>query len=744
MRFLRLNLSVGLLALFFVVILVGCAGTSGAQTANKAVAAKKGKRMSAGARLRQSDELEKLISGLKDFESRARGFDSGQWNFVLGYAHFRKGKWKEAAPYFARAAGKLPKLSDHILYYRAVSAERRGKYDQALGFLDILEADYPDSVWAGPARLERARALMGVGRYDEAKKCLEEYREQDRDHDHLEVPRLLVHLLIESGDATGAVAMVKSLAVRASCEAELLELKSLIDKAGRFGVNISKWLDEPAQQYRLAQSFVDYSQWDEAAARLEVLLEREDLDGQTSVRAKWLLAQCKKWLHQYDEAIGLMEGLLRDPGAAGLVQGVAGTLATTYAKKNDYTKAIALRRRIIKQLPARSRVAASLTFKIAFLYMDQGKYDKAIPLWRQVIGMRLTRRQRAQAKWYLAWCHYKGGEKPTALALFDELLKKEAKRSRIENRVLYWRGRLLEQMGSRGEARALFRRILRSHPTGYYAELARRRLEGRKVDAKNFANVKWMGVGKSTWKPSDVPLTGGPPHMARAQALDRLGLHEEVARELRFIDLKANPDLYERILWLASRNYDYNLALKIANGHYHRELKARALGQDGFGRFMWEMSYPKAYSEAVERWAKIWGLDPLFIWSVMRTESAFQPKAISSAGAVGLMQLMPTTANRMARESIGRSVDQRDLNRPALNIALGVEYLAKLVELFPGNPVAPIAAYNAGEEAVGRWIENGSMDDIEEWIEEIPYAETNLYVKKVLKTYWILQGMYRR
>ena len=137
-------------------------------------------------------------------------------------------------------------------------------------------------------------------------------------------------------------------------------------------------------------------------------------------------------------------------------------------------------------------------------------------------------------------------------------------------------------------------------------------------------------------------------------------------------------------------------------------------------------------------------VDPRFVWSIMRNESTFRPEVVSPAGAVGLLQLMPATANNLAH-GIGRErLDRRDLFRPAENIALGVAYMKKLSALFPKNPAAWAASYNAGEDSVERWIKNGKLTDIEEWIEEIPYDETNLYVKKVMLSFWKYQRLYGR
>ncbi len=357
--------------------------------------------------------------------------------------------------------------------------------------------------------------------------------------------------------------------------------------------------------------------------------------------------------------------------------------------------------------------------------------------------MRLSRAEQALARWNLAWCHYRLGEDAKAIALLDHLLRREARRARIEDRVRYWKARILERGGKRTAAHALYREIVEKSPTGYYAELARRRLAGAPVATiAAFAAVPWGGGAPSTWRPDGEAPSASDLHLARAEELFRLGLPEEAGRELAAVDLRRHPELADRVMWFAFHSHDYDRAWRIAARRHRGLLRDDCPSGDGFDRFVWQVSYPEAYAPAVEGRAVVARLDPRLVWSIMRTESAYRPEVISSAGAVGLMQLIPTTANRMARQALGEPIDRRELFRPTVNIALGVEYLKTLFELFPDNPVAVIASYNAGEEAVGRWIENGTLDDVEQWIEEIPYAETNLYVKKVLRAYWIFQRMY--
>ncbi len=732
------NIAICFIGTIVVFAATGCAGRASAAQAQVAETAP---RRSVQATALSLDEV---VQGLSDFAVRAKQYSVPEWDFVLGYAHFQKRRWKEAETFLAKVADALPLVEDTVFYERGVAAIELGHFPQALTFLDLLKDRFPESVWARDAEFERVRALVGMRRFREASEALrvlsrEKHLSIER---QARIDRVNAELAIESGQAETAVARVKALAVNAGSEEELRDLSSLIgDVRRRFGVDVRKWLDHPQQQYRLAQSFVDRSQWDEAAVRLKALLEREGLGSENEVRARWLLARCYRWTHRYDEAIALMQELLADPRARGYVGGVSATLATTYAKKDDYEKAIAMRKRMLARENPRSRRAANIAYKIAYLYMDEGKYAEAIPHFRHVAEMHGGSKTKTLARWHMGWCEYMRGQSDDAIAVFDGLLGGAAKRIRIADRVLYWKGRALEKAGRREQARAVYTEVRRKYPKGYYGEIARRRLAGKRLTTEQFARVSWMGGQDSQWAPDETAETESI-HMARARFYDGLGLHEEAARELRVVDLKRYPELADEVMWLASRNFAHNLAYRLSVRRHRGTLKRGIPKGKGFDRFVWQAAYPEAYRPIVGALARECTVDPMLIWAIMRNESTFRPWVVSPAGAVGLMQLMPTTANRLASDVGEGMVDRRMLYRPAVNIGFGAQYLEKLSGLFPGNPVAHIASYNAGEEAVGRWLGNGEMNDIEEWIEEIPYSETNLYVKKVLASLWTMQRLY--
>src|SRR5262249_41043683 len=127
--------------------------------------------------------------------------------------------------------------------------------------------------------------------------------------------------------------------------------------------------------------------------------------------------------------------------------------------------------------------------------------------------------------------------------------------------------------------------------------------------------------------------------------------------------------------------------------------------------------------------------DPYLLQALIREESAFDAKAFSWAGALGLSQLMLPTARSIARSLHIPHLDQEALLSPEVNLRLGAWYLGALLKRFGGNKALALAAYNAGPGAVAQWAGGDSTAELDAWIEDIPIAETRGYVKRVMRSY---------
>lgn len=151
---------------------------------------------------------------------------------------------------------------------------------------------------------------------------------------------------------------------------------------------------------------------------------------------------------------------------------------------------------------------------------------------------------------------------------------------------------------------------------------------------------------------------------------------------------------------------------------------------------MMKIAYPQEYAEYVTRYAEECEVDPLLIYAIIKAESDFNPEAKSHNGAKGLMQLMDKTAIELSKNK------EVDLYDPETNIRLGTYYFSQLLEKYNQQVGVALAAYNAGMGNVNNWIERGTIQTDGSDLENIPYKETNMYVRRILNDYEIYQKLY--
>jgi soluble lytic murein transglycosylase len=153
----------------------------------------------------------------------------------------------------------------------------------------------------------------------------------------------------------------------------------------------------------------------------------------------------------------------------------------------------------------------------------------------------------------------------------------------------------------------------------------------------------------------------------------------------------------------------------------------------------WEALYPFPFAESIAKWSQQRQLNSLLVTGLMRQESRFEPKITSSAGAVGLMQVMPDTAEWVAKQI---SLKEYNLQNPDDNINLGTWYLDYTHQEYTNNSMFAIASYNAGPGSVADWIKQYGKDDLDRFVEQIPFPETRGYVESVLGNYWNYLRLY--
>lgn len=150
--------------------------------------------------------------------------------------------------------------------------------------------------------------------------------------------------------------------------------------------------------------------------------------------------------------------------------------------------------------------------------------------------------------------------------------------------------------------------------------------------------------------------------------------------------------------------------------------------------------YKLEYTEYVKKYANEYNVDEYLIYALIKAESNFEPNAESHRGAKGLMQLMYSTAEDISKR-IGIELNEDNILEPDININLGTKYISMLIQKYNNINLA-LAAYNAGSGNVDGWIEKGTLKSDGSDIENVPFTETNNYVRKILRDYEIYKNIY--
>jgi soluble lytic murein transglycosylase-like protein len=330
----------------------------------------------------------------------------------------------------------------------------------------------------------------------------------------------------------------------------------------------------------------------------------------------------------------------------------------------------------------------------------------------------------AESRWRTGWVAYLAGDLGVAADAFGEAVRvsrSEHPRD-AHDAALYWQARSLEKKGDTAAANDAYRVLLADSPDSFYAYLAEKR------------------VGLAATLPKPVPLESPtaeiPPASESTNDSDRL-TRIGILNFAGFADLAA----IDTDALLRDRSVEEKRALlpRLADAGAHSAALRTALELRRRGSLteaqLYAFLYPTAFASIVRRETGAKALDPFLVYALMKQESLFDPHAISPASAVGLMQLLPSTASRLAQVSGQTEVAAESLFDPNLNIRLGVTYLAELAARFQNDPVFILASYNAGEKAAEGWQQRFGALELDELVERITYRETRQYVKKVLVYY---------
>lgn len=662
--------------------------------------------------------------------------------FLLGVALYRQKQWQEAADVLEAAAAQVPSLGDYALYYAASAYQTLGLNTQALTILSRLLREYPDSLLTERARLELARLHLSEHQLAPAEEAYRNYlvhasSDARRREAHLALAEIALQLAPDRPRESGDREADK----RREAEAWLRELW-LKWPGTREGERASELLtsipEAPPltvdEQFERALSLHRNGQHAMAITAFAPFLNS---DSRFASRARLWSGISHFHRRDYSLAINLLSPLIQDRSlhAADALYWIG----RSYVRSDDRENAVMTWNRLVDAFPTSSFAAESL-YLIALQESDNGKPMRAVRALNRLIKDYPSSRFIDAALWTRAWIHYRRSAFKRALADLQRLYAGGRPDQRFQTQALYWQGRVLEGLKKKGKAVETYRRLLTIHgDDNYYTEQSRRRLKLLKPSAAAYHVTPTPDTRHPT------PCSSNPAPCAtaigKARLLKELKLREEASEEFRALagryaddrgilfeacDALVDLGQFDKSVWIAKRLL--------------RPLYMQTRPVEPVPRY-WEFLYPLGYWDLVQEQSARHALDPYLVMALIREESAFGERVVSSSGAVGLMQLLPTTANGMVNNT-GKPAEPVKLDVPPTNIALGTRYLAMMIEEFKGSRARALAAYNAGPNQVRRWL--GRLGDRadEEFIEEIPFTETHAYVKRVLGSYYRYRAQY--
>ncbi len=350
------------------------------------------------------------------------------------------------------------------------------------------------------------------------------------------------------------------------------------------------------------------------------------------------------------------------------------------------------------------------------MFIEYRRYDEARRRFESQLVTNPVGPTRRQALKGLGWVAYRTGDFIAARRFF-EALRDEDPFGELAPGAVYWAARALEEMGGdRERVQAELVGLARRFPVSYYAYRATERL------------------GRPPWPSADgvLPPEELTPPAEHVAELVKLGMARRVRKELRQILEATDTNMGPRSLTeMAEAAVDVGQPGVASRFLYRRNRRF----PDGTAATIAPLArqFPATYVDLVSGEAKRQGVNRDLVVALVRQESGFRADVSSPVGALGLMQLMPATARDLMREHNRRAhPTAAQILVPETNARLGVRYLGRMLRAFGNRAELALAAYNAGPGAVTRWRQGRGDLPAEIFVEEIPYRETNLYVRKVL------------
>ena len=477
---------------------------------------------------------------------------------------------------------------------------------------------------------------------------------------------------------------------------------------------------------RRAQRLFEARRWAQARAGFEAIAK--SVEGDTKDLVALRMAECDYYLDRHRAARDSLKPLLKHDA---LEAEARFFYLSAIGELGDGKTFVSEARELVKDFPT-SEWAAEALNSLALHYLVVDEDDEADLVFRELAQKFPKHRYAERAAWKAGWAAYRSQRFAEAITFF-ETAAAAFPRADYRPSWLYWAGRSRDQLNDTTTANERYRLVVADYRNSYYGRLAATLLTTRRQPVLPRASAP-LATTLATVKV--------PPTEALIRELTALQLYDEALREVQYAQRVwgDSPPLQATTAWIRNRQ---GLGLR-AQERFNAVRGAITLMRRAYPQFLaaggedlpadvLQIIFPIDYWPLIQKYSKMHGLDPFLVTALMAQESTFTAEIRSSANARGLMQLMPSTGRIYARKLGMRSFSTASLLQPEMNVRLGTQYFKDLVDRFGGVHYA-LAGYNAGEHRVAKWLTEAPGLPTDEFIDNIPFPETQNYVKRILGT----------
>ncbi len=680
-------------------------------------------------------------------------------NYLLGLSYFNRRKYARAVQFLAKASIFYPQLADYAQYWLARSYQYQNNLFQAIITYKYLIYQFPFSRFRPLAELGIADCYLRLGQFSQAQQLYQEFHKNHPTTAYLTEVLFKIAVCWEKKEASMLAATgYRNIWLKFPLDPYAREARRRMKKF--LGDDRTSLIEpSPDQLFERTIRLFEANKYGQALREFSDIYSLIAPSGHSELVSPLLLKMgiCRYRLGDSQTAAQLFTKIIKKGNRTPEREEALFWMGKFNTQTGNQKKARQIYQQINEEYPANSHHPADIPvstcglngcgdnslFKLALLSRGEGDLPQAVQYYSQIIekypGSPLLIEE--GVLWKVGWYLYSSGEYEQALIYFRKLKENRFSDPKWIRRALYWEARAKENLGQMDEALRNYLRLVNDYPPSYYGILARYRcLKMGEVfpsrDRQSFSRDDQLVPDPSS------PLLSPPDsfHLERARELKELKLISEAEEELRIIE-ERNPS--RDTLLILSRFYllleDYRRSQLVARNHFGAELENPP---DEADLDIWRLAYARGYRRLVENYAHQYGLTSNLIYSVIQEESRFRPEARSRMNAIGLMQIIPGTGKRIAESTGFFPFKQKHLYDPDINIGFGSFYLESLIQQFQGNIPLALAGYNGGPHNVTKWLSNSDWEEIDQFVEDIPFQETREYVKKVLNSYAVYNRVY--